>query len=112
MKISPKKQIGIVATIIFNKRINSSFFNSKLKNWINPLNKIIVSLLKKIINAKRLPRWTDMSINTPWSEVFIRYGRIIKWAEEEIGKNSVIPWIMAIKKIWKENIIYVTILAM
>ena len=104
--------MGIVAIIIFNKRKNSSFCNFKLKNWINPLNKIIVSSLKKIINAKRLPRWTDMSINTPWSETFIKYGRIIKWAEEEIGKNSVNPWIMAIKKIWKENIIYVTILEM
>ena len=104
--------MGIVAIIIFNKRKNSSFWNFKLKSWSNPLNKMIDSFLKKIINAKRLPRWTDMSINTPWSETFIIYGRIIKWAEEEIGKNSVIPWIMDIKKIWKENIIYVIILAM
>ena len=39
---------------------------------------------------------TDMSINTPWSELSL-WRIIIKWAEEEIGKNSVIPWIMAIK---------------
>ncbi len=35
------------------------------------------------------------SINRPWSGQSETFGIIIKWAEEEIGKNSVIPWTTA-----------------
>src|SRR5262245_33455121 len=39
--------------------------------------------------------WTMTSVISPWSCQPVSNGTRIKWPEEEIGRNSVIPWIKA-----------------
>ena len=74
-------------TIIIGKELIMTFKNKSLF-WI----KLKISFLKKTITAKNDPmcKLTSISkfllLNSKYSEI------IIKWEDELIGKNSVIPW--------------------
>jgi hypothetical protein len=47
------------------------------------------------MTAIRVPKCTAISIVCPWSGKVVRWCNKIKWALEEIGRNSVSPWIIA-----------------
>ncbi len=54
-----------------------------------------ISWRKYQITASSVPRCTEVSNANPWSgQSNIRDGRI-RWAELEMGRNSVMPWIRA-----------------
>tara|TARA_Y100000748_G_scaffold296291_1_gene288921 strand:+ start:521 stop:712 length:192 start_codon:yes stop_codon:yes gene_type:complete len=61
----------------------------------------LISFLKKNITAINVPACTAISNDKPKSFVSkINVGKS-KWAELEIGKNSVKPWIRPSKKLKK-----------
>ena len=52
----------------------------------------------------REPKCTATSKTLPWSGLLEILGRIIRCADDEIGRNSVIPWIDDNKiRFWKDN---------
>ena len=70
----------------------------------NALVKSISSLRKNIIMARRVPKCRMASRARPWSSKLNKIGANIKCPELEIGRNSVSPWIMLNKIIWKNSI--------
>ena len=45
-----------------------------------------ISLQKYNITAINDPKWTATSKTLPWSGLFNKFGKIIKWADDYIGK--------------------------
>ena len=47
------------------------------------------------MTAAKVPIWAATSIASPWSVQPVATGTRIRWADELIGRNSVIPWTIA-----------------
>ena len=52
----------------------------------------MISFNKYRITAPNVPTWTAISVKIPWSFHSVNSDIKIRWAEELIGKNSVMPW--------------------
>ena len=48
---------------------------------------------------------TMTSVNRPWSGQPVSAGTSSRWPEEEIGRNSVMPWMRASTTIWMMSIV-------
>ena len=71
-------------------------------NEIIPMDILNISLHKYKITARRDPVWTATSKILPWSILLVILGKIIKCADDDTGKNSVMPCNADSKiKFWK-----------
>ena len=71
---------------------------NKAVHWLEDTHQGVIN------SAKRLPRCTEISKTIPWSFTASIVGKIIKWADEDIGKNSVRPWSVETRKICNDII--------
>ena len=92
---TPAMAAGTVAATKYHNIFPSSSFTPLVK----PLLIILIKSLKKYIPiARRVPKWSAKSnVKARWASIPApipnKSLKIIKCADEDIGKNSAIPWI-------------------
>ena len=91
---SPTKAAGIVATTKYQNIFPFVVFFFVFISLMAPINRFHQSLKKNTNTAIIVPKWSATSKASDDSSQPNKYGNNIKCADDDIGKNSAIPWII------------------
>ncbi len=84
-RATPRMPTGMVAMMILARREFSFLV-------LQVLMRSAMSVLRTQMMARRVATWTATSKSIPCSDQPRSLGMKMRWPEEEIGRNSVIPW--------------------
>ena len=76
--VAPKTTAGIVATTKQTTKLLSRPFKFPEKNLEALAIMAFTSVQKNVVTAIRLPRWTEISIRSPWSSFPLKVGNKIR----------------------------------